>query len=206
MTQFRQAEFNLSTATAAVRVGAAKGDDQFFSTLELAPQLGRVIKSEDNQPGRDHVAVISQSLWHSQFNNDANILTRSITLDGNAYRIIGVMPPDVQYPTTSELPYGNASIHHTDIWIPLALTPKEAADRENPNFYAIARLKRISLSLGRKRRWASSCNASTSIPQTFWAMAAPTDGLPSSNRCAIRRSVPCAPFSGCCSAPYAAFC
>jgi predicted permease len=141
MTQFRQAEFNLSTATAAVRVGAARVDDQFFSTLELAPKLGRAIETEDNQPGRDHVAVISQSLWHSQFNNAANILTRSITLDGNAYRIIGVMPPDVQYPTPSELPYGNASIHHTDIWIPLALTPKEAADRENPNFYAIARLK-----------------------------------------------------------------
>jgi putative ABC transport system permease protein len=141
MTQFRQADFNLSTGSAAVRVGAAKVDDRFFSTLELSPQLGRAINAEDSQPGQDHVAVASQYLWHSQFAGTADILKRSINLDGNAYRIIGVMPPDVQYPTTGELPYDNASIHHTDLWIPLVVTPKEAADRENPNFYAIARLK-----------------------------------------------------------------
>jgi predicted permease len=141
MTQFRQADFNVSTTTAAVRVGAAKVDDRFFATMELVPQLGRAINAEDNQTGHEHVAVISQSLWHSQFDNSAGILTRSIMLDGVSYRIIGVMPPDVQYPTTGELPYDNASIHHTDLWIPLALTPKETADRGDPNYYAIARLK-----------------------------------------------------------------
>lgn len=141
MTQFRQADFNLSSVSSAVRVGAAKVDDRFFATMELVPEVGRAINSEDNQPGHEHVAVISQSLWHSQFDGSANILARSIMLDGSAYHIIGVMPPDVQYPTGSDLPLDDARIHRTDLWIPLALTPKEAADRDQPNLYAIARLK-----------------------------------------------------------------
>jgi putative ABC transport system permease protein len=141
MTQLRQADFNVSTTTDAVRVGAAKVDDRFFATMELEPQLGRAINAEDNKPGHEHVAVISQSLWHSQFDSSAGILTRSIMLDGTSYRIIGVMPPDVQYPTGSDLPFDDARSHRTDLWIPLALTAKEVADRSNPNLYAIARLK-----------------------------------------------------------------
>ena len=140
-TQFAQAHYSLSTTQSSERVGAAKVDGQFFSTMELSPQPGRAINDEDNQPGHDHVAVISQFLWRSQFNNRADILSIGIDLDGSAYRIIGVMPPDVRYPSFGEMRYGNASIHHTDIWIPLALTAADMADRVNPNYYAIARLK-----------------------------------------------------------------
>jgi predicted permease len=141
MTQFSQAQFNLSTGTTSARVGAAKVDDQFFSTLDMAPQIGRAIQTGDNQPGHDRTVVISYSLWHSQFDGSASILTRSIMLDGAAYRIIGVMPPDVQYPTGSDLPLDDARSQRTDLWIPLVVTPKEAADRGDPSFYAIARLK-----------------------------------------------------------------
>jgi predicted permease len=51
------------------------------------------------------------------------------------------MPAEVQYPTGSDLPFDAASTYRTDLWIPLALTPKEASDRNDPNYYAVARLK-----------------------------------------------------------------
>jgi predicted permease len=140
MTQFSQATFNLSTATAAARIDAAKVDGRFFPTMELVPQFGRAITADDAEPGHDHVAVISQSLWHSYFHNAGDVLTRIIQLDGNTYRIIGVMPPEVQFPTISDLPYGSGSAQ-TDLWIPLVITAKDAADRDNPNYYAVARLK-----------------------------------------------------------------
>ncbi|HZD76991.1 MAG TPA: ADOP family duplicated permease, partial [Acidobacteriaceae bacterium] len=141
MTAFAQATFNLSTDTTAVRVDGAKVDAHFFSTLEAVPQLGRPINAQDTEPGHDHVVLISQSLWHTQFNSTPGILARSIALDGTTYHIIGVMPPDFQYPTGGDLPLDDASTRRTNLWIPLVMTPQEAADRENPNNHAVARLK-----------------------------------------------------------------
>jgi putative ABC transport system permease protein len=141
MTAFGQKIFNLSTSNTVTRVSAATVDAQFFSTFEVAPILGRAILQQDNVPGRDHVVIISHKLWHSFFAEDADVLTRSIILDGSPYRIIGVMPRDFDYPTFSDLPYGNTSVHSTDIWVPLALTPQQAADRESANLYTVARLK-----------------------------------------------------------------
>ena len=140
MTSFGQKIFNLSTSDAVTRVSAATVDAQFFSTFEAAPILGRTILQQDNIPGHDHVAMISQKLWHSLFSESADVLMRSISLDGSPYRIIGVMSRDFEYPTFSDLPYGNASVHSTEIWVPLALTPQQAADRESANLYTVARL------------------------------------------------------------------
>jgi hypothetical protein len=141
MTAFGQKIFNLSTPNTIARVSAATVDAQFFSTFETVPTLGRAILQKDNLPGQDHVVIISRKLWHSLFAENADVLTRSIILDGSPYRIIGVMPRDFEYPTFSDLPYGNASVHATDIWVPLALTPQQAADRESANLYTVARLK-----------------------------------------------------------------
>jgi predicted permease len=143
ITLFGQSTFSLATADTVLRVGAARVDDSFFSTLEAAPELGHIISSTENQPGHDRVVLISHSLWQSVFNQRADILTQSLLLDSKSYRIIGVMPPAFQYPHFSDLPYGNASVHDTQIWIPLALTPRQIANRDgfNDGDGALARLK-----------------------------------------------------------------
>src|SRR5207302_10633031 len=138
---FGQKIFNVCTPNTVTRVSAATVDAEFFSTFEAAPILGRTILQQDNVPGQDHVAIISHKLWHSLFAESTDVLTRAIILDGSPYRIIGVMPREFEYPTFSDLPYGNASVHTTDIWVPLALTPQQAADRESANLYTVARLK-----------------------------------------------------------------
>ena len=141
ITHFDQPTFSLNTADSVIRVGAARVDANFFSTLQAAPELGRTIDTTDDQPGHDRVLLISHALWQSAFNQRADILTQSVLLDAKSYRIIGVMPPAFQYPHASDLPYGNSSIHDTQIWIPLALTPQQIADRESSTGNAVARLK-----------------------------------------------------------------
>ncbi len=141
MSVFEQALFNVAIGDSVERVSAAKVDEKFFETLESAPQIGRAIGADDNVPGHSGVAVISDSLWHSMFAGSADILERSLSLQGVRYRIVGVMPPEFLYPSSSDLPYGNPSIKATHIWIPLALTAKQKAEREPGSDEAIARLR-----------------------------------------------------------------
>ncbi len=141
MTAFEQANFNLVSQDSVERVGAARVDESFFTTLESTPELGRAIGADDNQLGHDKVALISHSLWQSMFAGSANVLERSLLLDGTSYRIVGVMPPSFQYPSSSDLPDGLAGTNTTHIWIPLALTPKQKADREPGSDDALARLQ-----------------------------------------------------------------
>jgi predicted permease len=145
MTNFEQATFHLASQGAtgqhAERIGAARVDDSFFTTLDSAPELGRAIGADDNQPGHDKVAMISHSLWQSMFASKADVLQHSLILDGSSYRIIGVMQPGFEYPLSSDLPYGNHLIKKTRIWVPLALTAKQKANREPDSNVTIARLR-----------------------------------------------------------------
>jgi predicted permease len=140
MSVFEQATFNLTWGGSVERIGAARVDESFFATLQSAPEIGRAIGAEENQPGHNRVAIISHALWHSTFADSTDILERSLLLEGVRYRIVGVMPPAFEYPSNSDLPYGNLA-KATHIWIPLALTSKQRAEREPGNDVAIARLR-----------------------------------------------------------------
>ena len=141
MSAFGQSVFSLASHGAAERVSAARVDGDFFRTLDSAPILGRAITPGDNQPGHDKVVVISHALWQSMFDSASDVLLRSLLLDGKNYQIVGVMPQGFEYPHFSDLPYGEAQYKTTQVWIPLALTPHELADRDNASGNAIARLK-----------------------------------------------------------------
>lgn len=65
MTLFDQKTYNLAVNDRVERVGAAKVDTNFFSTLQVSPQLGHGFGASEEQPGGDHVAVISDALWQS---------------------------------------------------------------------------------------------------------------------------------------------
>jgi predicted permease len=141
MTAFGQSVFSLASQGAVQRASAARVDGDFFQTLQAAPELGRAIGSADDRPGRESVAVISHALWQSKFGSAADILHRSLLLDGKSYQIIGVMPQGFEYPHFSDLPYGSAQYKTTQVWVPLALTPHQRADRDNASGNAVARLK-----------------------------------------------------------------
>jgi predicted permease len=83
-------------------------------------------------------------LWHATFGGDPQVVGKSIHLDGQPYRVIGVMPKEFSYPHGSDFPeqYQFASLARTDVWVPAALTPAEQAGQELNNFdAAIGRLR-----------------------------------------------------------------
>ena len=159
MTQFEQESFKLNGANTSSN-GAAV-DEDFFKTLEVSPALGRGINAEDNEPSNDGVVVISHSLWLQLFGADPSVLGKSIQLSvkppigtptwsgDKTYRVIGVMGAGFNYPHNSELSYGNIHFGASDLWVPLALTAKQRADRgvaANPvggcYCYTLARLRK----------------------------------------------------------------
>lgn len=141
ITAFDQSVFSLFAQGTAERISAARVDGDFFQTFQSSPELGRAITAEDNQPGREKVAVISHALWQSIFGSAADVLHRPLLLDGKSYEIVGVMPRGFEYPHSSDLPFGVPQYKATQVWIPLALTPHDMVERDNSSGDAVARLK-----------------------------------------------------------------
>jgi MacB-like periplasmic core domain len=124
MTAFDQSVFSLASQGAAQRASVARVDGDFFQTFQAGPELGRAIGPADQQ-GREQVAVISYALWQSMFGSAADILHRSLLLDGKTYQIIGVMPQGFEYPHYSDLPYGTAQYKTTPCGFRWPLLPNK---------------------------------------------------------------------------------
>jgi predicted permease len=92
-------------ATAAVR--ATSVTPKFFSMLGVDPILGRSFAGGEGGEGHDHVVLLSEGLWKSQFGSDRNILGTILHLDGSAYTVVGVLPGSVRYP-------------EGDVWVPIS--------------------------------------------------------------------------------------
>jgi predicted permease len=101
----------------------------YFHVLGVAPLLGRAFLAEEEQPGKNHVVVLSYSFWQSHFGGNRDVAGKSITLDGQPYTITGVMPPDFKYPSFTEL------------WTPYTVLPEAANDRAYRYLRVMARLK-----------------------------------------------------------------
>jgi len=78
-----------------------------FPMLGVQPLLGRLFVLEDETPNGPRIAVLSHGLWQRQFGGDTGILDRSITLDGEAHTIVGVLPASFQFPDPNE------------VWVPM---------------------------------------------------------------------------------------
>jgi predicted permease len=141
MSNFEQTKFDVTEHGTKQSIGAARVGDDFFSTLEAIPELGRTFAKEDNQPAHAKVAVISHSLWVSIFGARQDVLNRFIQLDGANYQIVGVMQPRFEYPFKFDLPYGDDHIQSTQVWVPLALSPQAKTSRAMGNNVAFARLR-----------------------------------------------------------------
>jgi putative ABC transport system permease protein len=101
----------------------------YFHVLGVAPLLGRTFLPEEEQAGRNNVAVLSYSLWQSRFGGRRDLVGKSISLDGAPYTVVGIMPPGFQHP-----PF-------TQLWTPLTVVKEAANDRAYRYLRVMARLK-----------------------------------------------------------------
>ena len=101
-----------------------------FSLLGVQPALGRTFAPEEDQLGREHVALLSNALWQRRFNRDPGIINRNITINSESYTVVGVMPAGFFFP-----------IREAEIWIPWAMEPEQASGRGDHYLTVVARLK-----------------------------------------------------------------
>jgi putative ABC transport system permease protein len=87
-----------------LQVQAALSTHGLFKVLGAKAVIGRVISAEEDQAGGERVVVLAHGFWQQQFGGDKNIVGRTISLSGNEYTVIGVMPPDFG------LPYGKPDV------------------------------------------------------------------------------------------------
>jgi predicted permease len=94
---YHDASFTLTGVARAMRLNGEIVSWDLLPTLGIAPQLGRGFTPDEEKRG-SRVLVISHSLWVSQFAGDRSVLGRTMSLSGNLYTIVGVMPPSFRFP------------------------------------------------------------------------------------------------------------
>ena len=114
-----------------IRVGVAGGD--FFQVLGIQAAIGRTFDSNDDQPGRGKVAVISDEFWKSHLASARDVLGRKLIIEGEPYEIIGVAPKSLHFAAWS--------MTRSDVWIPTAWTPATRTVRKDHNYLVVGRLK-----------------------------------------------------------------
>jgi putative ABC transport system permease protein len=122
--------YNLNEGEHPERVPGARVTPNFFAALGVPPMLGRTFSDDEGRPGGARVAVVKHDLWVRRFGADPALVGRDVRLDGRSYTVVGVMPPDCDFPQNG-----------AEVWTPLALSPQEAASRGNHYLQVVGLLK-----------------------------------------------------------------
>ena len=125
-------EFALTGAGAARSVTVTPVGAGFFEIVRARPALGRVFRREEDTPGGKHVVVLSDRFWRSEFGGSPAVLGRTVTLNDEAYTIVGIMPASASVSSWSAMA--------SEVWIPLALSDEQRRARGNHNLDGVARL------------------------------------------------------------------
>jgi putative ABC transport system permease protein len=104
----------------------------FFAALGTPPELGRTFAADEDQPGRDNVAVISHNFWLHRFGGDRAIVGKTIRLEGKPVEIIGVMPASFDVPQLWS---------PIEVWRPFAFGADQLQNRADHYISALGRLK-----------------------------------------------------------------
>jgi len=129
MAAYRRADFNLSGGGEPVNVQGALISAELFRLLGINPAVGRDFSLEEEQPGRNNVALVSHNIWRRHLSADPG-LGRTLKLNGKSYDIVGVMPPNTSFPDSE-----------TEVWTPFGFDAAARNDHVRHNISVIARLK-----------------------------------------------------------------
>lgn len=130
MAAIADESFNLTGTGDPERLEGRLVSANLFPLLGVDPQLGRTFTSAEDQPGSNRVVVLSYALWQRRFGGDKDIVGKSISLNGETYTVVGVMPARFQFPTSDDA-----------LWAPIAFTTEDATNRNRHYLQVLARLK-----------------------------------------------------------------
>lgn len=144
----------LTGGSEAIRLNVGAVSYDFFHTLGIQPRLGRLFLPDEDRPKAPHVALLTYGCWHQQFGADSKILGRAIALDGESYQIVGVLPPQFEFPDNTR----------ADVIVPSALEDYEISPTRAVRLVqVVARLKPgiktaeviANMDVVNQRQWAS---------------------------------------------------
>jgi putative ABC transport system permease protein len=130
---FRFGAFNLSAEEG--QTAAVEGyhvSPSLFQMIGAQPLLGRTFSADEGQQGKDMVAVISHTTWRQRFGSAADVVGKTVVLNGHNTTIVGVMPAGFHYPLGAE------------IWMPLTLSASDRVDRSSRKIFVLASLRGYS--------------------------------------------------------------
>jgi predicted permease len=137
-------DFSYETGSGPVRLQGAAVSWKWFDVFGARPALGRVFNSRDDQPNANREVVLAYDTWQQMFGGDPRIVGRTIRLNRQPYRVIGVIARGFDWPS------------RTRLWVPLGLEAKAFTEenRYNESYFAAARL-RPDVSLDRAGAWVN---------------------------------------------------
>src|SRR5262249_42160929 len=134
---FKTIMYSYTGGDSPERVQAAGVTANFFSMLGAQSQLGRTFSPDEERPGAQRVALLSDGFWRKHFAADPKVVGRTINLNGASYTVIGVAPAALDFPSK-----------WVELWTALQL---QQPTRRGPYFFnGVARLK-PGVSLGQAR-------------------------------------------------------
>lgn len=126
----RWSDFTLGGDGEPERLNGARVTWTVPRALGIVPQLGRAFRPDDDAPGAPAVAMISDRLWRDRFGADRALAGRVLQLNGRPVTVVGVLPPDVRYPTDQ-----------SDLWTPFAMSDSAwLSNRTGHNLQVVGRL------------------------------------------------------------------
>ncbi len=124
-------QINLTGEGEPQRLVGVKATADYFKVYGVQPVLGRTFLPDEDAVGKKHVAVLSNPFWQRVFGGEKNVIGRAVQLNGEAYTVIGVAPPD----------FGQQS--KVDVWTPMAFSAEERDNKYRGAHYlgVVGRLK-----------------------------------------------------------------
>ena len=119
----------LTGGEAPERVGAAGLTASALTVLRVPPILGRSFQEADERPGAERVALLSHGLWRRRFDGDPQAIGRTLRVDGETRRVVGVMPEGFRFPSAE-----------AELWLPMTLDLARL-EAGNFNYAAVARMR-----------------------------------------------------------------
>jgi len=128
---WRDWHFRVSTTSGPLVASSAIASAELFQVLGIKPLRGRLPLPEENQVGRDHVVVITNSFWQTQFAGSESVVGQTLFLDKQPFTIIGILPANFEA----------LNLGSFEIWAPLSVDPDQILGRHAKNRRVYARVK-----------------------------------------------------------------
>src|SRR5262249_38611134 len=122
---YRNATFSLTGSGTPELISGSVLSANFFDVLGVRPRLGRLFEEQEDHRGQSQVVLIADSLWRRRFSADPSVVGRKITLGGAANTIVGVLPPDFDFPRQSS-DGGKRLTARMEIFRPIGYAPEQA--------------------------------------------------------------------------------